>query len=140
MNIGEAARRSGVSAKMIRYYEGIGLLAPTARTEAGYRVYRPQDLNALRFVRQARDLGFSLDDIRRLLALWNDRQRSSADVKAIALEHVADLERRIAELAAMRDTLRHLAQSCHGDARAQCPILDGLTGGSAAPRNPTSRW
>ncbi|MGI4982536.1 MAG: Cu(I)-responsive transcriptional regulator [Janthinobacterium lividum] len=167
MNIGEAARLSGVSAKMIRYYEGIGLLAATARTDAGYRVYRSQDLHALRFVRQARDLGFSLDDIRRLLALWNDRGRSSADVKAIAMQHVADLDRRIAELAGMRDTLHHLAQACQGDGRPDCPILDGLgqgggargctagapaggtsgpahvagfTGESTAPRNPTSNW
>ncbi len=129
MNIGEAARMSGVSAKMIRYYESIGLLAPSARSEAGYRVYRDQDLHALRFVHQSRRLGFSLDDIRRLLALWQDRARSSADVKAIALQHVAELDRRIAELSAMRNTLTHLASACHGDDRPDCPIIETLERG-----------
>lgn len=129
MNIGEAARASGVTAKMIRYYESIGLITPTARTEAGYRVYRERDLHGLRFVRQARRLGFALEDIRRLLALWHDRERSSADVKAIATQHVAELDRRINELTAMRDTLMHLAHGCHGDARPDCPILDTLEHG-----------
>lgn len=126
MNIGEAARASGVTAKMIRYYEGIGLLPETARTDAGYRIYRERDLQMLRFVRQARDLGFKMDDIRRLLTLWQDRHRSSADVKAIALEHVSELDRRIADLSAMRATLSALAQSCHGDDRPECAILDSL--------------
>jgi len=126
MNIGEAARVSGVSAKMIRYYESIGLLSPSVRSEAGYRIYRERDLHALRFVRQSRRLGFSIDDIRRLLALWQDRQRCSADVKAIALGHAEELSKRIAELSAMRDTLMQLAQACHGDDRPDCPILDTL--------------
>jgi MerR family copper efflux transcriptional regulator len=126
MNIGEAARASGVTAKMIRYYESVGLLAAKARTTAGYRVYGPQEVHSLRFIRQARRLGFLVEDIRRLLALWQDRSRASAEVKAIALEHVADLDRRIAELTEMRDTLSHLAQHCHGDARPDCPIIEGL--------------
>lgn len=126
MNIGEAARASGVTAKMIRYYESVGLLAPVGRTASGYRVYNEQEVHALRFVRQARRLGFLVDDIRKLLALWQDRSRASAEVKSIALEHVAELDRRIAELTEMRDTLSHLAQHCHGDARPDCPILERL--------------
>jgi MerR family copper efflux transcriptional regulator len=101
-------------------------IGEAARTAAGYRVYGPQEVHSLRFIRQARRLGFLVEDIRRLLALWQDRSRASAEVKAIALEHVADLDRRIAELTEMRDTLSHLANHCHGDARPDCPIIDGL--------------
>jgi MerR family transcriptional regulator, copper efflux regulator len=126
MNIGEAARASGVTAKMIRYYESVGLLNPVGRTSSGYRVYGAQEVHVLRFVRQARRLGFLVEDIRKLLALWQDRSRASAEVKSIALEHVAELDRRIAELTDMRDTLSRLAMSCHGDDRPDCPILDGL--------------
>ncbi|SAL06632.1 MerR family transcriptional regulator [Caballeronia arationis] len=126
MNIGEAARASGVTAKMIRYYESVGLLAPVGRTASGYRVYSAQEVHALRFVRQARRLGFLVEDIRKLLALWQDRSRASAEVKSIALEHVAELDRRIAELTEMRDTLSHLAHHCHGDDRPDCPILERL--------------
>jgi len=126
MNIGEAARASGVTAKMIRYYESVGLLAPVGRTASGYRVYSAQEVHALRFVRQARRLGFLVDDIRKLLALWQDRSRASAEVKSIALEHVTELDRRIAELTEMRDTLAHLAHHCHGDERPECPILERL--------------
>ncbi|WP_277188864.1 Cu(I)-responsive transcriptional regulator [Caballeronia sp. BR00000012568055] len=126
MNIGEAARASGVTAKMIRYYESVGLLNPVGRTTSGYRVYGHQEVHALRFVRQARRLGFLVEDIRKLLALWQDRSRASAEVKSIAMEHVAELDRRITELTDMRDTLSHLAQHCHGDERPECPILDRL--------------
>ncbi|MEM5437440.1 Cu(I)-responsive transcriptional regulator [Paraburkholderia diazotrophica] len=126
MNIGQAARASGVTAKMIRYYESVGLLAAKQRTSAGYRVYGAQEVHSLRFIRQARRLGFPVEDIRRLLALWHDRTRTSAEVKSIALEHVADLNHRIAELTEMRDTLAHLAEHCHGDDRPDCPIIEGL--------------
>lgn len=123
MNIGEAAQASGVSAKMIRHYESIRLVAAPPRTEGGYRRYDERAVHTLRFVRRARNLGFSLDEIRNLLSLWHDRGRASADVKALTLRHVAELEQRIAELAAMRDTLRELAQHCSGDERPDCPIL-----------------
>jgi MerR family transcriptional regulator, copper efflux regulator len=126
VNIGTAARASGVSAKMIRYYESVGLLTPTKRTDAGYRIYQDEDVHSLRFIRQARRLGFAVDDIRKLLALWQDRSRASSEVKAIALEHVAELNSRIAELTDMRNTLTNLAAHCHGDARPDCPILEGL--------------
>ncbi|CAO4174518.1 Cu(I)-responsive transcriptional regulator [Methylorubrum aminovorans] len=131
--IGEAARATGVSAKMIRYYEETGLLGPADRTASGYRVYGESDLHALRFVRRARDLGFSMREIADLLALWQDRSRASAAVKAVALDHVADLRRRIGELEAMARTLEHLAERCCGDDRPDCPILDDLAGGEAAP-------
>ncbi|MFJ1298670.1 Cu(I)-responsive transcriptional regulator [Pseudomonadota bacterium AL_CKDN230030165-1A_HGKHYDSX7] len=126
MNIGDAAAASGISAKMIRYYESIGLTSPATRTASGYRVYTDADLHTLRFVRRARDLGFSVEQMHELLALWRDRSRASADVKRIALEHVAELERKAAELHAMADTLKHLARHCHGDARPDCPILADL--------------
>ncbi len=128
MNIGQAADASGVSAKMIRHYESIGLLAAAPRSEAGYRRYRPQDVESLRFIRRARDLGFSLEAIGGLLDLWRDRGRASAEVKQMALSHVATLERKIEELQGMARTLRHLADACHGDGRPDCPILDDLAG------------
>ncbi|MGK5078398.1 Cu(I)-responsive transcriptional regulator [Janthinobacterium sp. HLX7-2] len=126
MNIGQAASETGVSAKMIRYYESISLLKPSARSDAGYRIYTPNDLHALRFIRRGRGLGFSLEQIRELLSLWQNDQRASADVKGIAQAHVADLNKRIAELTEMRDTLAHLAQSCHGDDKPDCAILQNL--------------
>ena len=124
MNIGQAAAASGVSAKMIRYYESIGLIPKTVRTEAGYRVYSNHDVHTLRFVRRARDLGFSVEQIADLVSLWRDRERASKDVKAIALDHVNVLERKIRELQEMASTLKHLAGNCHGDARPHCPILE----------------
>jgi len=126
MNIGEAALRSGVSAKMVRHYESLGLLPAVARTDSGYRQYGDKEVHTLRFVRRARELGFSMAEIAELLKLWQNRRRASGDVKRIALTHVADLDRRIAEMTAMRRTLEHLAHCCHGDQRPDCPILDGL--------------
>lgn len=134
MNIGEAAKISGVTAKMIRHYEAIELIRPSLRSDAGYRIYKDNDLHTLRFIKRARSLGFSLEQIRDLLSLWNDAQRASADVKAIAQQHVVELEQRIAELTAMRDTLTHLAHNCHGDDRPDCPILQDL----AAPGKQTT--
>jgi MerR family copper efflux transcriptional regulator len=125
-NIGEAATRSGVSAKMVRHYESLGLLPKVHRTEAGYRQYGVAEVHTLRFIRRARNLGFSMAEIAELLALWQNRRRASASVKRIALAHVADLERRIAEMAAMKRTLEQLAACCHGDERPDCPILDEL--------------
>ena len=127
MNIGEAAAQSGVSAKMIRHYEAIGLIDAQRRPN-GYRAYGPQDVAVLRFIRHARDLAFPLEDIRRLLALWRDRSRASADVKRMALDHVSALETKAASLQAVAESLRHLAQHCSGDERPDCPILAGLEG------------
>lgn len=133
MNIGDASRASGVSAKMIRYYEQVGLLAPSKRSDAGYRIYGPDEVHILRFIRQARRLGFLVEDIRKLLTLWQDRSRASAEVKSIALEHVAELDERIAELTDMRNTLADLAAHCQGDARPECPILARLADASSDP-------
>ena len=128
MNIGQAAAASGVTAKMIRYYESIALIPPGKRSDAGYRIYGDNDLHALRFVKRGRSLGFSLDQIRELLSLWQNKERASADVKTIAMGHVAELNQRIAELTEMRDTLQTLAGCCHGDHRPDCPILQTLAG------------
>lgn len=124
MNIGETARTTGVSAKMIRYYESIGLIANATRTAAGYRVYAHNDVHSLRFIRRARNLGFSVEQLADLLALWRDRSRASADVKSIALRHVAELERKAQALQAMSKTLKHLADHCSGNERPECPILE----------------
>ncbi|MFW3897074.1 Cu(I)-responsive transcriptional regulator [Pseudomonas putida CSV86] len=129
MNIGQAARRTGLSAKMIRYYESIGLLKPAARSDSGYRLYSQDDLHSLTFIKRSRDLGFSLEEVAKLLTLWQDRQRASADVKALASEHIADLNRRIEELVSLRDTLSELVAHCHGDDRPDCPILKDLAAG-----------
>jgi Cu(I)-responsive transcriptional regulator len=125
-NIGEAARRSGVSAKMIRHYESLRLLEKARRTGSGYRVYDDTDVHTLRFIRRARDLGFSMKEIATLLSLWQNRQRASAEVRKIAKAHIAALETRIQELQAMRRTLETLVRNCHGDSRPECPILDDL--------------
>lgn len=126
MNIGQAAKASGISAKMIRHYETIGLIEAADRTSSGYRVYTQNDVETLRFIRSSRDLGFQVDQIKELLALWRDRNRASADVKKVALQHVEDLETKMKQLQNMADTLRHLAHNCHGDNRPNCPIIQEL--------------
>ena len=132
MNIGQAAGASGVSAKMIRYYESIGLVPKAGRTEAGYRLYGEAEVHTLRFIKRARDLGLPIERIRLLVGLWQDKQRSSAEVKRIATEHVAELRAKIAELTGMCETLEHLAAACHGDHRPECPILRDLEGRNRA--------
>lgn len=126
MNIGEAASASGVSAKMIRYYEDSGLIPPAQRTPSGYRTYSGRDVHVLRFIRRARDLGFTVGGIAELLSLWRDQSRKSADVKRLALSHLADLRAKIRELEGMAETLETLAECCHGDHRPDCPILADL--------------
>jgi MerR family transcriptional regulator, copper efflux regulator len=128
MTIGQAAKSSAVSAKMIRHYESIGLLPKAQRTQSGYRLYDDTDVHTLRFIQRARSLGFPLETIRTLLALWRNRRRSSAQVKDLAERHTADLERKITEMQSMVRTLKHLAHHCHGDDRPDCPILDDLAG------------
>ncbi len=127
MNIGEAAKASGVSAKMIRYYESTGLMRPAGRSEAGYRHFSEAEVHSLRFIRRARDLGFTVEQIAELLALWQDRSRKSGDVKRVAMGHVAALKRKIDELESMAATLTKLASCCHGDERPECPILEDLS-------------
>ncbi|HEX7008062.1 MAG TPA: Cu(I)-responsive transcriptional regulator [Alphaproteobacteria bacterium] len=128
MNIGEIAARSGMPPKTIRYYESVGLIEAAPRTESGYRTYGERDLRILRFIHRARDLGFSVREVAGLLTLWRDPRRSSADVKALARAHVADIDRKIAELKAMRRAVVDLMERCHGDDRPDCPILDELAG------------
>ena len=129
MNIGQAARHSGLSAKMIRYYESIGLLKPAHRSDSGYRLYSDDDLHTLDFIKRSRDLGFSLEEVGKLLALWQDRQRASSDVKALARQHIDELNQKIVELTSLRDTLQELVDTCQGDHRPDCPILKGLASG-----------
>ena len=124
--IGQAAERAGVSARMVRHYEGLGLLAGVARTDSGYRQYTEADVHSLRFIRRARDLGFSMDEIAQLLGLWQDKARASSQVKQIAQKHIDNLAERIAAMQAMQRSLQTLVQCCHGDDRPDCPILDDL--------------
>ncbi len=131
---GTVARLSGVSAKMVRHYESLELLARVARTDAGYRQYTEADLHALRFIKRSRDLGFSMAEIAELLGLWHNRRRASASVKRIAQKHVDDLAQRIEAMQAMQRSLSPLLQHCHGDARPDCPILDDLAGQPALDR------
>jgi MerR family transcriptional regulator, copper efflux regulator len=126
LNIGEASSATGLSAKMIRHYEAIGLIGAPRRTSAGYRLYDDDAVRTLRFIRHARDLGFGLERIGQLVSLWRDPARASADVKRIALEHVAELDRQIDLLRRMRDALAETASQCHGDHRPSCPILEGI--------------
>lgn len=129
MNIGTDARQSGLPPKTIRYYEDIGLLTAD-RAANGYRDYSSEDVHRLRFVQRSRSLGFSVEECRQLLSLYTDRDRASADVKAIATEKLAQIDRKIAELTGLREMLGHLVEHCHGDARPDCPIIDGLSGRS----------
>ncbi len=132
--IGEAARRAGVSARMVRHYESLGLLPPVGRTDSGYRQYTEAEVHALRFIRRARDLGFAMHEITELLGLWQDKQRASSQVKRIAQTHIDDLATRIAAMQAMQRSLQSLVQCCHGDQRPDCPILDDLAAaGDGAP-------
>ena len=125
-SIGEAAELSGISAKMIRYYESMGLMPEPSRTQAGYRKYEENDIHNLRFILRARDLGFSVKQIRELLDLWRDRERASSEVKALASGHLAELRRKLREMEMIVDTLQHLVKNCHGDDRPDCPILGEL--------------
>lgn len=139
MNIGEAAKATGVSAKMIRYYDEIGLVQPASRTDSNYREYDAKQINELRFIKRGRSLGFSMQEITQLLSLWRDRGRPSREVKAIADRHLADLDARIAEMQAMAATLRHLSHCCAGDDRPDCPILEDLTAGQEPGPAPAAR-
>ena len=134
LNIGEAASASGVSAKMIRHYESVGLLPEAQRTQAGYRQYGNADVRTLRFIRHSRDLGFSLQEIATLVSLWQDRSRPSRQVKALARKHIEELDAKARELLAMKSALEHLVQCCRGDDRPECPIIDSLE--SADPVGP----
>ncbi|MHB1174062.1 MAG: Cu(I)-responsive transcriptional regulator [Sulfuriferula sp.] len=125
-NIGGAAQASGVSAKMIRHYEAIGLITKPARTFSNYRTYSERDIHTLRFIKQARKLGFSMKQISVLLSLWQNRERPSREVKSVALQHIQELDEKIAEMQAMKATLERLVKHCRGDERPDCPILDGL--------------
>jgi MerR family copper efflux transcriptional regulator len=133
MNIGDAAKASGVSAKMIRHYESVGLFPEASRSEGGYRQYGDKEVSTLRFIRHSRDLGFSIEQIRELLGLWQNRKRPSRQVKALAQAHLAELEAKLKELQAMQATLQHLVHCCHGDDRPDCPIIDTLESASGLP-------
>lgn len=132
VNIGEAARLSGVSPKMVRHYEGLGLLPRVARTDSGYRQYSENEVHTLRFIRRARDLGFSMEEIGELVGLWQNRRRASANVRRVAQKHAEELGQRIAAMQEMQRTLQHLIHCCHGDDRPECPILEDLAGGKTS--------
>ena len=134
MNIGGASKASGISAKRIRHYEQVGLVAAASRTDAGYRQYDERDVHTLRFIRNARDLGFSISEIGELLGLWRDRRRPSRQVKTLAEGHIQELERKVQGLLAMKATLEHLVRRCRGDERPECPILESISSGTAAAR------
>ncbi|MCC7482136.1 MAG: Cu(I)-responsive transcriptional regulator [Hyphomicrobiales bacterium] len=139
MNIGEASAASGVSSKMIRYYEDIGLLRPAARNAAGYRVYSQTNVHELNFVRRARDLGFTIEQIAELVGLWRDSGRASADVKRIAVEHIQVLETKLTEIQEMTAALKHLVSHCHGNHRPDCPIIEELAASGTVSRGVASR-
>ncbi|MEZ2684008.1 Cu(I)-responsive transcriptional regulator [Proteus vulgaris] len=139
MNIGQAAKKSGISSKMIRYYEQIGLIPKAIRTDAGYRDYSEADVVCFRFIRHSRALGFSTEQISTLLVLWNNRERASADVKSIAISHIEELNRKIAELQQMTQTLEHLAKDCQGDNNPDCPIIAGLAAPKATSEKGTAK-
>ena len=142
MNIGQAATASGISAKMIRHYEEVGLFPEPGRTDAGYRQYGEKEVHTLRFIRQARDLGFSIQQIGELVGLWQNRRRSSRQVKALAEAHIRELQQKAQDLLAMKATLEHLVRSCHGDDRPECPILENLAADNveaSAPVKPAVR-
>ena len=133
MNIGEAARQSGVSAKMVRHYESLGLLPRVQRSDSGYRQYSDAEVHTLRFIKRSRELGFSMPEIAELVSLWQNRRRASGSVRRIAQKHADELAQRIAAMQAMQQTLAHLIHGCHGDERPDCPILDDLAGPALAP-------
>jgi Cu(I)-responsive transcriptional regulator len=133
MNIGDAAQAAGVTAKMIRHYESLGLIAQASRSDGGYRQYGPRDVSVLRFIRQSRSMGFSIKQIQQLLGLWADTGRRSREVMALAREHIAELDRKMAEMAQMKAALQHIAEGCHGDDRPDCPILGRLSAEAAPP-------
>ncbi len=126
MNIGEVAKQSDVNSKMIRRYEELGIISKAGRSLAGYRQYSENDVHVLRFVKRARELGFSMKDIKQLISLWRNKSRPSSQVKNIAMKHIMELEKKMAEIQSMLGTLKNLAEHCHGDQRPDCPILDGL--------------
>ncbi|MEZ0393143.1 MAG: Cu(I)-responsive transcriptional regulator [Pseudobdellovibrionaceae bacterium] len=128
MNIGEAARVSGVNAKLIRHYESIGIIPKASRSESGYRTYTETEVHILSFVKRARTLGFSMKEIKKLVSLWRNKNRASGEVKNLALQHINEMEQKIFELQSMVQTLKHLSKNCHGDHRPDCPILNDLAG------------
>lgn len=127
MNIGQVAKASGVSAKLIRHYESIGVIPKASRSASGYRTYTKNDIHILNFVRRARGLGFSMKEIKKLVGLWNNKSRASAEIKALALQHIKELDQKILQLESMSKTLKQLARNCRGDSRPECPILDELS-------------